>query len=253
MRWIVSTRISLSTPRTDKLAKNYQQNQNVQQKPAENQPPEETTEEVVTPVEGSEAQDPSTPVVEDSTTPTETVVEKVEEVVEKVEAEVKTTVIEAVEAVENSFADRINQIRETGSASVKALIHSFDTYFDILAPGKTVDGDRGARAQYAFWRALYVVIHNAPQSEFKQLWNIVLAYFNNHAEGIFHSRYVFRFSEHWSASEVELTAFQRLLNLIHLTADSQTRAVGLKQVDLDRTLGVFFTDEDRQRLISFYK
>ena len=244
MQWIVSTRISLFTPRTDKLAKNYHQNQNVQQKPAGDQASVETTEEVVTSEVSAEAQDPTTPVVEDNSTPVVEVAEK---------AEVEAVVTEAVEAVADTFANRIDQLRETGSASVKALLHSFDTYFDILAPGKTVDGDHGARAQYAFWRAMYVVIHNAPQEEFKQLWNIILAYFNNHAEGIFHSRYVFRFSEHWSASEVELTAFQRLLNLIHLTADPQTRAVGLKQVDLDRTLGVFFTDEDRQRLISFYK
>lgn len=174
-----------------------------------------------------------------------TVVAEAKKAAEKVE--------EVIQEVVSAFEAKVAAIRAEGTVAGKALVHAFDLYFEAVLPGKPVDPDAGARAQFAFWRALYTVIHSAPQEEFKPLWNLVLAYFNNHAEDIFHSRYVFRFSESWSGSAVELAAFQRLLNLIHLTANPQTRAAGLKQVDLGRSLADFFTEEDRQRLITFYR
>ena len=195
---------------------------------------------------GTEAVDPA-PVVAEPVK--KTFVEEVKETASKA----ASVVVEAVEKVVSKFEALVASIRAEGTVAGKGLVHAFDLYFETMLPGKPVDPDKGAKAQYAFWRALYTVIHSAPQEEFKVLWNLVLAYFNNHAEDIFHPRYVFRFSESWSASQTELDAFQRLLNLIHLTANPQTRAAGLKQVDLGRSLGDFFTEEDRQRLITFYR
>ena len=234
------------------MAKNRYSNQQAGQVTSTNEDTNvtESNEEVTTDSQAPVVTDQG---VEDTTAPVETESKSLVEEVKETVTKAVETVKEVIQEVVSAFEAKIAAIRAEGTIAGKALVHAFDLYFETMLPGKPVDPETGARAQFAFWRALYTVIHSAPQEEFKPLWNLVLAYFNNHAEDIFHSRYVFRFSESWSGSAVELAAFQRLLNLIHLTANPQTRAVGLKQVDLGRSLGDFFTEEDRQRLITFYR
>lgn len=140
-----------------------------------------------------------------------------------------------------------------GSVSERNLIVELETYLEAMAPGKPVVPKQGNNSQYRLWINLRNLINNVDdQAQFKQLWNIVLAYFVEYKNGVFHDRYVFRFSEEWDRSLDELNAYQRLINLIKLTADANTRANGLKQIDIDRTLQIGFTDAGRGRLLNFY-
>ena len=154
---------------------------------------------------------------------------------------------------EPSFEDLIQKLKASGTVNQRSLITALEQYVDVLAPGKPIEGDQGARIQYGFWKTISNVLENAPADEFKLLWNILLGFFNAHKDGALHERYVFRFSEFWSQSEAELTAFQRLINLIKLTANPSTRAQSLKQVDLQRTLAEGLSETARQRVLMFYQ
>jgi hypothetical protein len=154
------------------------------------------------------------------------------------------------------FEAFLEKIRTEGTVSQKNLVISFETYMTQLAPGKVIDPNVGARAQYTFWKVLFNVIENSPQEEFKRQWNIVLAFFNNHSKEtnqIFHPRKVFRFFEFWINGDDELNAYQRVLNLIQLTADPSEREAGLKRVDVSRALETKFTEVGRARLLGFYQ
>lgn len=153
---------------------------------------------------------------------------------------------------EPTFIDIIAQIKERGTVQQRALITAIENYAEAMKPGKPVDGDAGARIQFGFWKTILTVAESADVAEFKILWNILLGFFHQERAGVFHERYVFRFSEFWVQSEAELTGFQRILNLIKLTADANTRQQSLKQVDLQRMLEVGFTETGRQRILSFY-
>lgn len=154
------------------------------------------------------------------------------------------------------FEAFIEKIRTEGTVSQKNLLVSFENYMTQLAPGKVIEPNAGARAQYTFWKVLFNVIENSPQEEFKRQWNIVLAFFNNHSKEtnqIFHPRKVFRFFEFWINGDDELNAYQRILNLIQLTADPAERESGLKRVDVSRALESTFTEVGRARLLGFYQ
>lgn len=154
----------------------------------------------------------------------------------------------------SSFSVQIENLKAKGSLSEKALIQAMESYIDQMRPGKPISENDGAHQQYSLWRMIHGLIHQVPPEEFPKHWNLLLSFFSqNQGEGqVFHDRYVFRFSEYWSRAEAELDGFQRILNLIKLTADPQTRKLGLKQVSLDRTLSAGFTEEGRQKLLSFY-
>lgn len=207
------------------------------------------------------AEENTTPVAE-TTEPTKvTVTAKQPEPVKEPEpvAEVKPVVKPKAQNTEKpvvatpNLADTVAQIKKSGTLAQKSLVTAIENYMANMAPGKPVDPDTGVKHQYALWKTIHNLVHNAPASEFKSLWSLLLAFFNTYKEGVFHDRYLFRFSEYWSYSNEELNGFQRVLNLINLSCDPATRAIGLRQVNLDTTLRDGFSEEARQRLLNFYK
>lgn len=153
------------------------------------------------------------------------------------------------------FQTYIENIKQNGTVHAKSLIVSIENYMREMAPGIPMDNDKGARFQHTLWKTIYQVVENVPVDEFRKCWNIILSYFNNYKErkSVFNERYVFRFSEYWVWPEDELSAFQRTLNILILTANPETRNQELRHVDLDRSLELGYSDEGRQRIINFYR
>ena len=156
------------------------------------------------------------------------------------------------ETPKDSFTTFIDKAKINGTLDEKALIASMEDYIAKMAPGNALEASAGAFNQYSLWKTLQTVIESSPATEFKSLWNIVLSYFNEHQAGVFNDRYVFRFASHWTYGEEQLTAFQRLLNLINLTCNVQNRNTGLRQVNIQATLEKGYTEEGKNRLVSFY-
>lgn len=168
---------------------------------------------------------------------------------------ITATVVEEVSKVEplSEFETITKKLKETGTAAQLGLVRSLEQYLSDMKPGVPVSGVEGARLQYSFWKVISGLIETSPKEEFTVLWNILLMYFNEFQDSGFGDRYVYRFSEFWAWSESDLNAFQRVVNLLTLTRDPSKRAEGIKQVDLNRTLAVGFSEEAIQRLVGFYK
>ena len=162
-------------------------------------------------------------------------------------------IVEKKEApVASSFDAMIAKLKETGTPDQKSLIKAIETYMVNMAPGQLMDNNKGAQYQYSFWKLISSLVESAPQEEFKKLWSILLAYFDEYQKGAFAEKYVFRFSEYWHQNVDELSAYQRILNLIKLTANQANRSKGLKQIDMARTLELGFSEQARQRVLTFY-
>lgn len=170
----------------------------------------------------------------------------------KAEARVEKQVAPAKKQNFTTIQEYLDDVKVNGTVLQKNLIAALDKYLEDLKPRKPVTVDKGANLQYLFWKTLHSTIEYSTQEEFKSLWTIVLAYFNLFKDDAFHERYVYRFAEYWAANEDELSAFQRLLNLIKLTADPKERALGLKQVNVEKSLELIFSEQGRQKLLNFY-
>jgi len=212
---------------------------------------------------GEEAQpeQQSTPVVEDkgvqdnSTQSTTEETAPAPEEAKQPEVQVPPVVQEASKKTNEVVTDiqvLLDKIKAEGTPTEQALLKGLDAYVNVMAPGKAVDSKTGALQQHTLWQNLRFVVQSSPDGEFSRLWNLVLAFAHLHKDGAFHERYIMRFSEDWHYDLDDLTAFQRLINLIKLTADSAKREQTLKQVDINRTLDKGFNDRGRTRLISFY-
>lgn len=150
------------------------------------------------------------------------------------------------------FQSLIESIRQTGNEDEKQLIASLSDYIVRMAPDSKLTNDEGARYQYNLWKAISNLAENVSADRFKRCWNILLLYFKEYKNNVFAERYVFRFSEYWRWSGDELKALQCIINILMLTNNIETRTLGLKQVDLRRSLEVGFTDLAKQKIINFY-
>lgn len=202
--------------------------------------------------------DTATPQVTEQSTVDNTAIQQAPVTQQQTAVAVATTPVAPVvqdtsPAAPSDFEATVAKLKSEGTGAQKATILGIEQYIDNMKPGKPLQHHDGAMHQYRFWKLISHLLETAPQEEFRKLWAILLLHAKQHSEGVFADRYVFRFAEHWSQNVAELNAFQRIINIIRLTADPEKRAAGLKQVDLNRSMEEGFTETARQRLISFYK
>lgn len=134
---------------------------------------------------------------------------------------------------------------------VDTIKDTMASYLNAMAPGKPMPVKTGAANQYTLYKMLSNVCNMV--DGFNVCWNELLKIFNENKKGALAERYVFRFAEELPGTKEEHEAFFRLLNLLILTADPETRKENLKQVSLYKTTQDGFTETARNNINQFYK
>ncbi len=149
----------------------------------------------------------------------------------------------------------LNKIDIEGTQQQKTLVFNLNKYMDDMLPGKPMPAQQGAQNQMRLWDILRGIVENPDPVEFRRQMFIARAFFKRYAKEktALNDRYIHRFADAWTRSNQHLTAMQRLINILVLTADPLTTADNLKQVDLARSMEVYFSEATRQRLMSYYQ
>lgn len=138
------------------------------------------------------------------------------------------------------------------SSQAQLVLSTVVEYVTTMHPKRPLEPAKMLRQQTGLYRALTTAINRLEAEEFTVVWGWLLQQFSLYRKGVFAERYVFRGFEDMPLPEVDRKAFQRLLNLIVLTADPKSRPVALRQVDMGKTLELGVTEPGRQRLHAFY-
>lgn len=162
------------------------------------------------------------------------------------------TVINTKNKVSSEFLSMVETLKVSGTALQKQIIIRLELYIKEMFPGVKVSEDDGARNQYLLWKTISSSVETCDANDFRRTWNIFLNYFNEYKDTVFHEKYVYRFSEYWLWSADELNAYQRIVNVLMLTRNPADRQARTKEVSLDRSLAHEFSEEARQKIISFY-
>jgi hypothetical protein len=142
------------------------------------------------------------------------------------------------------IADSKNQVAINAIDAVKKYM------FD-MAPGKTMDTTTGVAHQINLFRAIRSII-DFSGDEFQLTFVALLRLFDEHKDGVFHERCIFRFMENITLNTDDQRAFERIINLIKIAAPVQGRAEALKQVNMQKTLQYTFTDVGKNRVLGFF-
>lgn len=162
--------------------------------------------------------------------------------------------VEAVNVpVAATFESYIEAMKAAGNLGTKAFISFLDDYVTSMNPARRMTDDVGSQHQMRLWGYISTVVEKTSGEEFTTNWRILLAYANQHAAGVFNPRYVYRFSPAWTRGEDSLNAFNRIIDLVLMTANPATRAEKLRRVALDRALHTSVSPEASQRIVAFYQ
>lgn len=203
----------------------------------------EVLEQIAEPIKAAEPIQVSTPVVKEEP-----------KVVQKVAAPVASgTIVNTSKAslATGSFADKVSKIKAEGTVFERSMIAQLEQYMSAMKPGTPIDANTGARYQTNLWRIIQNVIERSGD-EFKPCYNLLLSYFEEYKNDVFHERYVFRFTESISLPAEELATYQQMVNLLKLTCSPKGRAQSLRQVDLGRTMKNNISEPARQKVLEFY-
>lgn len=152
---------------------------------------------------------------------------------------------------QTSVVQPTNESVRALSFSEMAVKEVLERYALNMKPGKLTPDAEGATHQVALYRTLIQVL-DRPGPEFMPLWTLILQFANEHMKDVFHPKYLYRFFSHLKLSKVEIRNFERLLNMISLTADPKSRALGLKQFDLKITLKYLAKPNIVQNVRAYY-
>jgi hypothetical protein len=131
----------------------------------------------------------------------------------------------------------VNNI-DPAQSRLHTLMSFLESYDHAMRPGAMITSTDGAGWQRRLYQTLMRTL-KADSNEFIQQYQAILQYVHTHPDGAFRNPLPFRFPEHVALSPEELLNFQRLLQLILLTANPMTRLNNLRQTHLPATLSKF--------------
>lgn len=166
-------------------------------------------------------------------------------------APVATKVTQVAQKAVSRYDQLLANLQAKGQDETKIVINGLLNYAKKMDPKKPMSPAQGVMHQFELASTLRYAL-NAEPEVFKEAWQFILAFAKEHANGVFHIRHINRFPEQWQWGEEQLRAFLCIINIISLTADPQTRATGLKQVHLGRSMQVGFSERAQQNVLSFY-
>lgn len=141
--------------------------------------------------------------------------------------------------------------QQEGFTPVYKVELDLNGYAEAMAKTAAIVPEQGGQWQYSLFGSIKGILQTQDQEAFNQEWATLLQFFHKNKDGVFNEKFIFRFPEQWPGSTNEYTINRRVLYVILQTADVQTRAKALRELDLSLAFEGLSEDQ-RGKLFSFY-
>lgn len=132
-----------------------------------------------------------------------------------------------------------------------ALQRDLSNYTAQMMPAIRVPPGVGPAMQLTLYRAVMRVA-GIKGDKFTPLWTAILAYAYEHRNDLWSERYINRFISDMNIPIVDIRNFEKLRHLISMTADPQSRAVAVKNIDFQTLMRFMPNPQVQQNLLGFY-
>lgn len=156
------------------------------------------------------------------------------------------------EPVHTDFEIALNKIKQNPTSKQASLMAALDRYVKKMAPAVPVSNEDVFKNQLFLYRTFIGVLNNtATVNEFRTLWSIVLLYFYEYRNSVFHPKYIFRGAEYWTAGPEKFQEFNFLCNLAVTTCDHTKQAESTKEISFSKSF-IEFSPKARENILGFY-
>lgn len=215
------------------------------------QPKDEVVQEAAQ-AEQAAAQEPVVEAVQESTAVITGQIAAKQEQEVLVEQGAGVMVASSATAVADPLAEKLASILSGVPAASQNDITRIRMYCQTMAPKKPVTLRVGAAEQSTLYRSIQNII-NRQENYFKELFTALLAIFAAEGvDGALSDRYRNRFMEHVNLSKADRKAFEQLTHMLSMLANTSTRAVAMKQINLERALDSGLTAEGQRRVLQYF-
>lgn len=143
--------------------------------------------------------------------------------------------------------------KEPSTMSLDAVNDFLKKYGERMAPGKRLSSEEMGEIQSEFYANILRVL-SLPPAEFNRGWSNILLFVHSNSKTMFSTEMAGRGWDNLSLADRDRVNFERLLNLIRVTANPAGRQTRLRtSVRLDYSLKELRRPEWRDKIVAFYE
>ena len=174
---------------------------------------------------------------------------------------IKIPVIEnlkpAIKSDEELYCIKFPEIPENVSLTFKSIVESLKIYMKACAPNISFSTPSElnilAKRQADLAKLIQLGLDAFVGKEFNQFWNLLLDAFYINRDGVFKDVLVYRVTNQLPLRLEQKECFQRLLNLLLVTCNPNTREEAVKTLIFTNVLKYVTDDFQKQKILDFYK
>lgn len=145
----------------------------------------------------------------------------------------------------------LEQAKKKVSTSGQLILSQLQDYIGAMHPRKPQTSTTINAHQVRLFRLIQNTINNLDE-DFRPVFGHILVTFDALKDSVFHEAAVFRHMDNITLSSTDRTAFERLLNLIKMTADVKGRELAARQVNFTKSLEAGITPAGREKILRFF-
>jgi len=127
------------------------------------------------------------------------------------------------------------------------------TYLEVMKPNRPITTQEAADQTQSLYRVMESIFkNNTTQDTFNAAWSKFLSIVKQYRDQHFHETRVYRGVPQWSLGNIAYIKFTRLTQLALETCEDGANSKFLKTINLDKFFTEGFSEEDKQKIMSFY-
>ena len=188
-------------------------------------------------------------------------IEQIDDEQDKNGQPIKIPVIEnlkpTIKSDEELYCIKFPEIPDNVSLTFKSIVESLKIYMKACAPNISFSTpselDILAKRQADLANLIQLGLEAFVGKEFNQFWNLLLNTFYINRDGVFKDVLVYRVTNRLPLRLEQKECFQRLLNLLLVTCNPNTREEAVKTLIFTNVLKYVTDDFHKQKILDFYK
>lgn len=150
-----------------------------------------------------------------------------------------------------SFDDKLQEIIDTGTGTLRVVATHLAKYATVMAPDRLTDEKEISEAQVSLFKCIVLATHSA--EDFQPCYQLLADFFKAHHDDCCSMRYHSRGAEYIPLDKDEREALFAHCNILEALASVDTPKQVNRIVDINRSLPeTVFDDDARSRILAYY-
>lgn len=148
------------------------------------------------------------------------------------------------------FQQRVAKVMAGDNKRERYVATFMESYVKDMAPGVPMSTEEGVRKQKELWRTIKNVV--GADEGFKEAFRLLVAYFKEYKDSVFHHHYIHRFYPELDIAPDEAAGLAAMVNLLSVASGVNNKSDVRKLIDFSKTFDKGLNDAARERVYNYF-